>query len=61
MHLAAIASVNFAFVVVFSIFILAAVVLLVLTIKFIVAKGKKDKRAFEAEQAARGRVEPPAS
>jgi uncharacterized membrane protein len=61
MNLAVVAGVNFAFVVVFSIFIVATLVLLVLTIQFIVAKGKKDKRAFEAEQAKKQDPESPPS
>jgi hypothetical protein len=61
MGFAAIAGINVAFVVVFSIFVVATIVLLALTIKFIVAKGKNDKRAFEAEQAKTALAESPPS
>ena len=52
MHLGILASVNVAFSVVFAIFLVATLVLLVLTIRFIVAKGRSDREAFEATKPA---------
>ena len=46
------ASGNTAFAIVFSIFVVLTLVLLVLTIRFIVARGKADKAAFDENRVA---------
>jgi len=61
MNLAVIAGVNIAFVVVFSIFVIATLALLVLTIQFIVARGKADKRKFEEQRSSAAGDESPPS
>lgn len=59
MEIAMVAGINLAFVLVFSIFVLATMVLLVLTIRFIVKRARADKQAFEAERAASRNDESP--
>jgi hypothetical protein len=61
MTAALVATTNIAFIVVFGIFLVATAGLLVLTVQFIVAKGKKDKADFEAQRAEKQDASSPPS
>ena len=52
MTLSLLASGNTAFAIVFSIFLVLTLALLVITIRFIVARGKADKAAFDERRGA---------